>query len=373
MGAAGGFASLIHRTDLCIDLMIQLQRLCRHVRSWFAAEDLQSIGGQQHSIRRTALALGSAASRRPRSVIAERRLHTISLIGRPALLGLTCILLLAPSTALALIGGELDRDARYAAVVTIISEAGSRKHCSATKIGERRFLTAAHCVLDMDSGRLNSTHQRGGSLEISNVVSPKSMADFIAVQVRETHIHPDFRAGVEELLASRAERIARLKEKYEGAQLVWHVTRLKAKHVLTTRFPDVAVIEVDRLTPTIATAELDLESSLEDATVTLVGYGCQSLKAWRQRSEDSTFGERRWADTRVLRVDAINFYSSARRMHADGPSLCPGDSGGAVMYRGKVVGVHGAAFGPDSAGRARSNMAVNLSELRRWQQLSERP
>jgi hypothetical protein len=279
--------------------------------------------------------------------------------------------LLGSPAGLALIGGEPDRDERYAAVVTILSEAGSRKHCSATKIGPRRFLTAAHCVFDIDSGDLYSTYQPGGSLRISNAVSPKNLADFIAAKVTETHIHPDFRAGVEELRVSWAERIAQLEKKYEGAQLVWHISRLKEKHLLTTRFPDVAVIEVDQLTPTIATAELDLESSLDDATVTLVGYGCQSLAAWHRPSDQRPYGERRWADTRVLRVGFVNFHSAARRTSTDGPSLCPGDSGGAVMYKGKLVGVHGAAFQPDAAGRPRSNMAVNLRELKRWLPLSE--
>jgi len=308
---------------------------------------------------------------RLRTSVAGRRRLSIPPRGRSASLSLAGVLLLASPAALVLIGSAPDRDERYAAVVTILSEAGSRKHCSATKIGPRRFLTAAHCVMDIDSGHLNPTHQRGGSLRISNAVSPKTLDDFIPVQVTETHVHPDFLAGLEEARASRAERIDRLEKKYEGAQLVWHLSRLKEKHLLTTRVPDVAVIEVDQLTPSIATADLDLESSLKDANVTLVGYGCQSIEEWNERPNHPSYGERRWADTRVLRIDFVNFYSSARRTHADGPSLCPGDSGGAVMYNGKLVGVHGATFQPDAAGRARSNMAVNLRELKRWPPLSE--
>jgi hypothetical protein len=292
-------------------------------------------------------------------------------MGRPTFLSLTCALLLAPPAGLALIGGEPDRDERYAAVVQIIGEGDSRQRCSATKIGEQRFLTAAHCVMDMDSGLLHPTHQPGGSFRITNAVSPKTEADFIAVRTTATLIPPAFRAGLEELIAVRAQRIAQLKQKYAGGELVWHISRLKAKHVLTTRFPDVAVIEVDRPTPTIATAVLDLASSLEGASVTLVGYGCRSLEAWREGSKSPNYDERRWADTQVVRVDAINFYSYAGRTRADAPSLCPGDSGGPVMHNGKVVGVHGAAFELDTAGGPRSNMAVNLSELRRWPPLSE--
>jgi hypothetical protein len=95
------------------------------------------------------------------------------------------------------------------------------------------------------------------------------------------------------------------------------------------------------------------------------------LEAQHRRRKRSAFGDRRWAESQVTRVDVINFHSYARRVRADAPTLCPGDSGGPVMYKGKVVGVHGAAFGLDTGGGARSNMAANLMELKRWQVLSE--
>ena len=134
---------------------------------------------------------------RLRTAVAGRRRLSIPLRVRSASLSLACVLLLASPAALVLIGSAPDRDERYAAVVTILSEAGSGTHCSATKISPRRFLTAAHCVFDIDSGDLYSTHQPGGSLRISNAVSPKTLADFIAVQMTETHVHRDVQAGVE--------------------------------------------------------------------------------------------------------------------------------------------------------------------------------
>ena len=285
-------------------------------------------------------------------------------------LSLTCALLVASAPALALVGGEPDCDGRYAAAVTILGGESSGTQCSATKIGDRRFLTAAHCVLDMGSGLLHPTYQRGGLFRISNATAPETISDFVAVRTTTTHVHPEFRAGLHDFLASREERVAELKRSFSGTKLARRIARLEGNHVFTTRFPDVAVIEVDRLTPGIPTADLDLESSVENATVTLVGYGCQSLKASKRRSKGPSYGTRRWADTQVMRVDVINFHSYARRTRADAPTLCPGDSGGPVIYKGKVVGVHGAAFGHDSAGGPRSNMATNLSELRRWEELS---
>lgn len=321
--------------------MIQIQRPWRNLRNRVAA--------------------AATVSCRPRS--RQRRL-------RPPSIGLTCALLLASQSALALVGGEPDRDGRYAAAVTILGGEDAGTHCSATKIADRRFLTAAHCVLDMGTGLLHPTYQSGGLFRISNAAAPESISDFIDVRTTSTHVHPEFRAALEDELATRAERVAELKERFNGAELARRISRIEGAHLFTTRFPDVAVIEVDRLTPAIPTADLDLESSLENATVTLVGYGCQSLETSKRRSNGSSYGTRRWADTQVIRVDVINFHSYARRTRADAPTLCPGDSGGPVIYKGKVVGVNGAAFGQDTAGGPRSNMAANLSELRRWQELS---
>jgi hypothetical protein len=193
--------------------------------------------------------------------------------------------LLSSQSGLALVGGEPDRDGRYAAAVTILGGEDAGTQCSATKIADRRFLTAAHCVLDMGSGLLHPTYQSGGLFRISNAAAPETISDFVAVRTTATHVHPEFRAGLDDLLASREERVAGLKKSFSGAELARRIARLEGNHVFTTRFPDVAVIEVDRLTPGIPTADLDLESSLQNATVTLVGYGCQSLEASKRRTK----------------------------------------------------------------------------------------
>jgi hypothetical protein len=68
----------------------------------------------------------------------------------------------------------------------------------------------------------------------------------------------------------------------------------------------------------------------------------------------------------VIRVDSVNFYTFAHRMHPGAPSLCPGDSGGPVMRAGKIVGVHGTVYGLAREHGARSNMSVNLQTVQPW-------
>ena len=115
-------------------------------------------------------------------------------------LSLICALLVASAPALALVGGEPDCDGRYAAAVTILGGEDSGTLCSATKIGDRRFLTAANCVLDMGSGLLHPTYQSGGLFRISNAAAPETIADFVAVRTTATHVHPEFRAGLHDFL-----------------------------------------------------------------------------------------------------------------------------------------------------------------------------
>lgn len=284
------------------------------------------------------------------------------------LLGFGWIVLGAPP-ADALVNGEIDSAERYPAAVALI--AGPRRQCSGAKIGEQRFLTAAHCVLSMGSGKPKTGYRVGDPLQITNAVEPESDGDLTTVTISATHVPPDFRTGLEGFLAFKAKRFAHLKEQYSEKELTRRTALLEAKHHFTARYPDAAVIEVDRPTPRIPVIAVDLDTPLAaDTAVTLVGYGCAQFADRGKHSERHPYGRRRWAETRVIRVNAINFFTYAQRIRAGAPSLCPGDSGGPVLRDGKVVGVHGTVYGLGSKGGARSNMAVHLSELRRWPPLA---
>ena len=61
----------------------------------------------------------------------------------------------------ALIGGQPDAEGCFGSVVSLRTDPGQR--CTATKIGVRRFVTAAHCVTDIPTGTLAGSFQPGAA------------------------------------------------------------------------------------------------------------------------------------------------------------------------------------------------------------------
>jgi hypothetical protein len=289
---------------------------------------------------------------------------------------LLLLLLLGTGEAAAIMGGAPDTDARFAAVVLVLTGEG---FCTATKIGPQHLLTAAHCTLDTASSALHPPFTAGGRLHISNALHPQGSADLRPVRVRRTQIAPAFRAGLKRLQAFKRERIAALRAQIDDPGLVQRLRGRGADHHFTARFPDAAVIELDTPTPAVPTLGIDLGPLAPDERVTLVGYGCADAQAAPDGPGDGprpgALGTRRFAASRVIRADGVNLYSYARHLRTGAPSLCPGDSGGPVLRAGRVVGVHSSVHGYGGhAGRrgGHSNRAVRLRALRDWDLLAAR-
>lgn len=273
---------------------------------------------------------------------------------------LTLMLWLAPvGTGSALIGGEVDNDELYAAVVLL--NAGPRDLCSATKINTHQFLTAAHCVIDGTSATLKAAFKAGGRIAVSHTGAPHGSKDFTQLEVQDTLLPPTYLKALRRFAAYKAERIAALSKIFSGDQLKLREHAIQIRHQFSARFPDLAIIRVRTSTEQIPILPLDLEPVQRGDPVILVGFGCEHSPHYNRPS--SVYGRRTWGRTEVIRADTVNFYSFARLMRADHPSLCPGDSGGPVMRNGRVVGVNGTVYGLGPADAARSNMSVNLSNL----------
>jgi hypothetical protein len=262
--------------------------------------------------------------------------------------------------AKALIAAKLDDPPRYDAVVAML--AGGARRCSATKIAEKRFLTAAHCVADTSTGTLASAFATGRKIRVSNAVVP-TQSDFVSLHVERADMHPDFIQVLERFHAYKEKIINEYRDQYEGADLQQRIRRIEADNHITGRYPDLAVVTVRESTPGIPIADIDFAPLTAEESVHLVGYGCEISQYELPASEH---GRRRWGETRVIRIDPVNFYTFAHRIRPGSPSLCPGDSGGPVMRAGKVVGVHGTAYGLNGKLGARSNMSVNLGGYKAW-------
>ncbi len=266
--------------------------------------------------------------------------------------------------ALALIDAKLDDARRYEAVVVLV--AGISRRCTATKIAPRRFLTAAHCVANTSRGRIDQTFASGSKIYISNVLAPAAPGDFQQLHVAQTYLPPEFEQALKRLFTYQQKLIGQYREKFTGTELERRVRYVQSQNHFTSHIPDLAIVVVRERTVKIPLAQIDFGPLTTDEPVRLIGYGCEHFDARQGRGEVPPLSRRKWGETRVIRVDPVNFYTFAHRMRPGAPSLCPGDSGGPVMRAGKVIGVHGTVYGLAREHGARSNMSVNLRTVQSW-------
>lgn len=281
-------------------------------------------------------------------------------LNQKARFALMFLLLATMAEAVALIAAKLDDPPQYAAVVVML--VGDSGRCSATKIAARRFLTAAHCVADTRTGMVANVFATGRVIQVSNAVIPEQ-GDFAFLHVERADMHPDFVQVLERFHTYKEGIINEYREHHKGADLEQRIRKIETDNHITGRYPDLAVVTVRESTPGIPIADIDFSPLADEETVHLVGYGCET---GRNEPPVSKHGRRRWGETKVIRIDPVNFYTFAHQMRPGAPSLCPGDSGGPVMRAGKVVGVHGTAYGLTGKSGARSNMSVNLGGYKAW-------
>ena len=249
-------------------------------------------------------------------------------------------------------------------MVALAEEGVPKCLCTATKIGPREFLTAAHCVTEAATGQPRPAFQPGGRIGVSNLTSPRKRADLVPLTVTALLLHPDYGAGLARFAAYKAERIAHYGREDQEAQREAIQERVRVGPHFTDRFPDIALVQVKEPTPAIATAEVDCRPLAAGELVQLVGYGVGASRRSSGAEGEGPFGTRRWGETTVIRVDAVNFYTYGGLLRAGAVSLAPGDSGGPVLRQGRVVGVHGTVYGLSRRDAGRSNMSVNLHALR---------
>ncbi|MCF7978274.1 MAG: S1 family peptidase [Chromatiaceae bacterium] len=283
---------------------------------------------------------------------------------RLARVGLGAWLLIA-GAALALSGGSEDSAQRHPEVLSL--RAGQRFICSAVKIGPQTLLTAAHCVVDARSGELMPAFRPAAEISLDN--APQQLSDKGAMTaVVDDILLPDaYREGLAKLADYRRQRLAELSSMASALPAEQLEQGLRMRYHFAERYPDIALIRLRTATPEIPVAEVDFTPLAADAQVELVGFGCSDPHRLGNRVGNRSSAVRRSGWTRVIRVDAVNFYTEAGQKSDQAPSLCPGDSGGPVLYQGRVVGIHSVVYGLNARHGARSNMAVNLAPLANWE------
>lgn len=268
---------------------------------------------------------------------------------------------LIATSAFAVSGGALDTEQRHAAVLNVRVDQVSV--CTAVKIGSHTLLTAAHCVVEERNGELKPAFRPGADISLDNATQQTSGNDAITAVVDETLLPQAYREGLARLADYRRRRLAELKRQALALPADKLEQGLSMRYHFAERYPDIALIRLQTATPKIPLNRVDFAPIDAGAEVELVGFGCSHLA----RVGDRLSAERRSGWSRVIRVDAVNFYTEAGQRAAQAPSLCPGDSGGPVLYQGRVVGVHTVVYGLNARHGARSNMAVNLAPLADWE------
>jgi hypothetical protein len=279
---------------------------------------------------------------------------------RSAIATLTLTACLA-SSAYALGGGTLDSEPRYPGVIAL--RAYNSLLCSAVKIAPHTLLTAAHCVIDGGTGEPRSAFQPGGTIAISNAYRQDGSSTAFVAVVADVRLPEAYAQGLVQFAEYRRRRLAELRVMPSRLSEATLEQGLRMRHHFAERYPDIALVRLQTATARIPSMPIDFEPLLAGAEVELVGFGCSHL---RRGGSTAPSAERRWGQSRVIRVDAVNFYTEASQTSTKAPSLCPGDSGGPVVHQGHVVGVHTVVYGLNRQHGARSNMAVNLSPLGEW-------
>lgn len=274
---------------------------------------------------------------------------------------LSALFFIIPSTSWGLLGGQSDTPEGFNAVVAL--SLGEQAHCSATKISAHTFLTAAHCVTNTQTGTIDSRFMPEQRLLVSANPKPRTRADFIPLTVRRIQLHPAYQTALQRFFAYKETQINVYRQRYSGADLARRIQVLEANNHFTARFPDLALLIVHETTPSIPQFAIDCTALTAGDSVQLIGYGFDSVAHFAQARRAAPFGQRHWGNSAVIRVDAVNFYTYGGLLRAGEPSLSPGDSGGPVLRRGRVVGVNGTVYGLSRLDAARSNMSVNLNGL----------
>lgn len=281
-------------------------------------------------------------------------------------LAILALLLAAPPTQ-ALHQGRVDLEQRYPAVVNLATETDGNL-CSATKIDAHWLLTAAHCLVDAESGDLRAAFKPGGEIRISNAPVQAAGATAQPVVVEEARLAPAYAQGLKAFRAYKAARLEDAREHGTQTSAIPKLTpeaalaqRLRLRHHFAARHADVALVRLRNATPDIPTLPLEPRAAEAESDVILVGYGCAAPGATSIRPV-----RRAWGKTQVIRANAINFYTMGGQMRAGAPSLCPGNSGGPVLSQGQVIGVNTVVYGLNATHGSRSNMAVNLAPLVGW-------
>ncbi|WP_437336134.1 trypsin-like serine protease [Sorangium sp. So ce394] len=228
----------------------------------------------------------------------------------------------------ALIGGRPALESEYPSTVL-------GPGCTAAKVGPRHFLTAAHCVDDEYNAAVSPSYGPGGSYWVSATNTPP-IWPYVELTIEQTYIHPQWLADCAAALAGGATDCA--------------VNVLNPGHT-----PDLALVVVNELSPTIPAAVVDGAPVAVGDPVVATGYGCEDpsgsggglFKLQELTASASSILNHPGSYVSgqdIIDVAAAYVLTPGYASSTSYASLCPGDSGGPLYRQSStslvVVGVN---------------------------------
>jgi secreted trypsin-like serine protease len=210
-----------------------------------------------------------------------------------------------------LVNGHVATESEYPATVALIHDG---LFCTAVKVGERHFLTAAHCMPNPQS------------ITQISITANNDTTNFVNLSVVSVNNHPQW-LNCTSCAGDNSMSDFGLK-------------------------PDVSLIIVNETTPSIPAAAIDSTAVADGSSVTLSGYGCEHVTpapANRFKVGDSTTISPLQLDSAAtVPLGYTTTYGPA--VVAGSPALCPGDSGGPLYRTGtnQVIGINALVSGTDA-------------------------
>jgi hypothetical protein len=213
-------------------------------------------------------------------------------------------------TQLKVVGGFDATGRQFPAAVQFLS-------CSGTKIADQAILTAAHCLIDKESGDLRNELRRNSSIDLHYGLSVDQKSKY-QVAVEAVAVHRSYVKKSRELAGRRAKD----KEFHDAI--------------------DIAVLFLKNDTPEISSARLINRSPSAGELVVVTGYGCEQLRGDLLDPTGPVIveGETHFLEGARLKYASVpikrrtdQFASVADQRDPLGDltfKLCPGDSGSAA-------------------------------------------
>jgi secreted trypsin-like serine protease len=230
-----------------------------------------------------------------------------------------------------------------------IQEKGSTdiEVCTASKVGPRSFLTAAHCF---------DGHKTYSLLLSTESKNPDF--DFEIVEIEKLNIHPSYKSEDDSNFAQS----------------------------------DVAIVTISSsvIFSELETLDVSFEEVSSNSKVQIWGFGCQeSLHKLETYYPVKKFSETIVEDkSSLIKIDgligetiremaddiyAFNFSTPGKTKSKMESSLCFGDSGGPVLLNNKIIGVNAETFmadldenGETLSGISYLNQHTRISKLKNW-------